>query len=191
MPRAVRVQPCTAHRLSINMTKSSSELSLPSGALWARPLGPIFVVGLLDDCDREWLRARVGLLGRSHAPRTPRSTTWRAQWRGIRPRRPCAVLVLRTLFTRYGGKLRVKKDAIDRLGLRTSSSTWPCAGVGAWHLHCIRTGSINDGDTPQHRLVVDEDLCEHTLRMFLMGHYQRLHITLEGVEGTASNRSCM
>ena len=142
---------------------------------------PSLVVGLLDECDREWLRARAGLLGGRHATRTPRATTWRAAWTGVRPRKPGAVLVLRTLFTRYGGKLRVTNDAIDRLGLRTSSSTWPCAGVRAWQLHCMRTGSINDGVIPQRRLVVDEDLCEHTLRMFLMGHYQRLHITLEGV----------
>jgi len=164
------------------MTESSSELSLPSGALRARPWGTILVDGLLDQCDREWLRARASLLGGSHATRTPRAAPkWRAAWTGIRPRKPDPVLVLRTLFTRYGGKLRVKKDAIDRLGLRTSTSTWSCAGVRGWHLYCMRTGSINDGDTPQHRLVVDEDLCEHTLRMFLMGHYQRLHITLEGV----------
>ena len=163
------------------MTKRSSVLALHSGALRASPHGHILVVGILDQCDREWLRARVSTLGGSRATRAPRAaTTWRAAWTGIRHRKPTALSVFSTIFSRCRGKLRVKKDTMHRLGLRTTTGE-EGHRVRRWYFYDMRAESINDGDTMQHRLVLDEDLCEHALRMFLIGYYQRLHITLEGV----------
>ena len=136
--------------------------------------GTVFAVGVLDDGNRQWLRARVGLLKTRRATHTHRErASWRAEWTGIHPRKASALHVLRTIFTRCRGTLRMKNDAINMLGLRTTISSWSRAGVLAWTLHSIRADE-------QERLVVDYDMAEHTVRMFLMGDCHRLHITLVG-----------